>query len=69
MIRLGLRPGSERPLCSHVTTEHEESVRQQILEGLIADKGGDEQVSTAIATSLLYLPAGPRAMAPHAQCR
>jgi hypothetical protein len=30
-----------------ITTEHEESVRQQILNGLIADKGGDEQVSTA----------------------
>src|SRR5215471_15205612 len=30
-----------------VTTEHEENVRQQILEGLIADKGGDQQVSTA----------------------
>jgi hypothetical protein len=30
-----------------VTTEHEESVRQQILEGLIADKGGDQQISTA----------------------
>jgi hypothetical protein len=30
-----------------ITTEHEESVRQQILDGLIADKGGDEQVSTA----------------------
>src|SRR4249919_485812 len=30
-----------------VTTEHEESVRQQILEGLITDKGGDEQISTA----------------------
>ena len=30
-----------------VNTEHEESVRQQILDGLIADKGGDEQVSTA----------------------
>ena len=28
-----------------VTTEHEETVRQQILVGLIADKGGDEQVS------------------------
>jgi hypothetical protein len=30
-----------------VTTEHEENVRQQILEGLIADKGGDDQISTA----------------------
>jgi hypothetical protein len=30
-----------------VTTEQEESVRQQILDGLIADKGGDEQISTA----------------------
>jgi len=30
-----------------VTTEHEESARQQILDGLIADKGGDEQISTA----------------------
>jgi hypothetical protein len=30
-----------------VPTEHEDSVRQQILEGLIADKGGDEQISTA----------------------
>ena len=30
-----------------VITEHEESVRQQILDGLIADKGGDQQVSTA----------------------
>jgi hypothetical protein len=30
-----------------VTTEHEESVRQQILKGLIADKGGDQQVSTS----------------------
>src|SRR5215813_5882069 len=25
----------------------EESVRQQILDGLIADKGGDQQISTA----------------------
>jgi hypothetical protein len=25
-----------------VPTEHEETVRQQILDGLIADKGGDE---------------------------
>jgi hypothetical protein len=30
-----------------VPSEHEESIRQQILEGLIADKGGDQQVSTA----------------------
>src|SRR5262249_56508471 len=30
-----------------VTTEHEESVRQQILNGLIAGKGGDQQGSTA----------------------
>src|SRR4030095_3436088 len=28
-------------------TEHEENVRQQILDGLIADKGGDQQVSKA----------------------
>jgi hypothetical protein len=30
-----------------IPTENEENVRQQILDGLIADKGGDEQVSTA----------------------
>jgi hypothetical protein len=30
-----------------VPTEHEETVRQQILDGLITDKGGDQQVSTA----------------------
>jgi|RhiMetdeSRZDD1v2_1073273.scaffolds.fasta_scaffold729869_2 hypothetical protein len=30
-----------------VPTEHEETVRQQILDGLIADKGGDQQISTA----------------------
>src|SRR5215475_2629647 len=30
-----------------ITTQHEESIRQQILNGLIADKGGDQQVSTA----------------------
>jgi hypothetical protein len=30
-----------------VTTEHEESIRQQILDGLIEDKGGDQQISTA----------------------
>jgi hypothetical protein len=30
-----------------IPTEHEEGVRQQILDGLIADKGGDEHISTA----------------------
>jgi hypothetical protein len=30
-----------------IPTHHEENVRQQILEGLIADKGGDDQTSTA----------------------
>src|SRR4029453_1506649 len=30
-----------------VATEHEESVRQQILDGLIADKGGDGGISEA----------------------
>ena len=30
-----------------IPTEHEESVRQQILEGLIADKGGGDEISTA----------------------
>ena len=30
-----------------VITEHKESVRQQILDGLIADKGGDARISTA----------------------
>jgi hypothetical protein len=30
-----------------ITTEHEESLRQQILNGLIADNGGDEQISMA----------------------
>jgi hypothetical protein len=30
-----------------IPTQHEENVRQQILEGLIADKGGEEQISTA----------------------
>jgi hypothetical protein len=28
-------------------TQDEENVRQQILDGLIADKGGDDQISTA----------------------
>jgi len=30
-----------------VPIEHEESIRQQILGGLIEDKGGDHQISTA----------------------
>jgi hypothetical protein len=30
-----------------VPPQHEENVRQQILNGLIADKGGDRQISTA----------------------
>jgi hypothetical protein len=30
-----------------IPTEHEENVRQQILDGLIADKGGDQEVSRA----------------------
>jgi hypothetical protein len=30
-----------------VPTQHEETVRQRILEGLIADKGRDDQISTA----------------------
>jgi hypothetical protein len=34
-----------------ITTEHEEGVTQQILDGLIADKGGDEQISTATKDS------------------
>ena len=44
-----------------VNTEHEESVRQQILDGLIANKGGDEQVSTVtriLAKADLYITAG-----------
>jgi hypothetical protein len=42
-----------------ITTEHEESVRQQILEGLIADKGGDEQISTATRILTGYKPVMP----------
>ena len=29
-----------------IPIEHEEGIRRQILDGLIADKGGDDQVST-----------------------
>jgi hypothetical protein len=45
-----------------VTTEHEEGVRQQILEGLISDKGGDGQIPTAtrilIATATFLVDRG-----------
>jgi hypothetical protein len=34
---------SEKRREESITTEHEESIRQQILDGLIADKGGDDQ--------------------------
>ena len=37
----------QKPREESITTEHEKSVRQQILEGLIADKGGDDQISAA----------------------
>jgi hypothetical protein len=30
-----------------IPTEHKENVRQQILDGLITDKGGNQQISTA----------------------
>jgi len=43
---MGLRP-FRSGVEEDVPTEHEETVRQQILDGLIADMGGDQQVSTA----------------------
>jgi hypothetical protein len=36
-----------------------ESVRQQMLDGLISDKGGEDQVSTATRYSQKSLPAMP----------
>jgi hypothetical protein len=45
-FKLGLAAIQKRREES-VTTEHEESVRQQILDGLIADKGEEQQISTA----------------------
>ncbi len=41
-------------------TEHEESVRQQILDGLIADKGGDQQVSTVTRILTEVIATDPR---------
>src|SRR5262245_44106127 len=43
----GLAAIQKRRREESIPTEHEESVRQQTLDGLIADKGGDEQISTA----------------------
>ena len=43
----GLRPFRNPARGKWLTTKQEESVRQQILHGLIADKGGDQQISTA----------------------
>jgi hypothetical protein len=54
-----------------VPTEHEESVRQQILNGLISDKGGDEQISTTrilaevIASDASWLMVFNGAINPH----
>jgi len=36
-----------------ITTEHEESVRQQILDGLIADKGGEVSTATRILAEVI----------------
>jgi hypothetical protein len=44
-----------------IPNEHEESIRQQILDGLIADKGGDKQISRAtriLAEVIVVMPLG-----------
>ena len=38
-----------------IPTEHEETVRQQILDGLIADRGGDEQISTVFNGAINHI--------------
>jgi hypothetical protein len=46
--QLQARPcGHQKRREEALPTQHEEDVRQQILDGLIADKGGDDQISTA----------------------
>src|SRR5262245_9192038 len=37
----------EKRRANGLTTEREETVKAEILRGLIADKGGDDQISTA----------------------
>jgi len=37
-----------------IITEHEENVRQQILDGLIADKGGNQRRRPGFWQTLLY---------------
>jgi hypothetical protein len=41
------QPAIQKRREESIPTEHEEGVRQQILDGLIADKGGDERISKA----------------------
>jgi hypothetical protein len=36
----------------------EQPIREEILSGLLADKGGDEQISTAISTGIGTLQSG-----------